>query len=124
MKDLMFGLLRLQTEKTDEEIRESLFEGEGDDAKLKDDALETLKSWDIERVAKLKPNEEAVKKLTGEAFDKGFQKAQGQLMTDFEKSVKERFNISADAKGLDLIDEIVDISSFKGGDSCICWFLF
>lgn len=48
-----------------------------------------------------------------EFFNNGQAKATKELMTDFEKTVKEKHGVNSDKKGLELIDELITI---KTGD--------
>lgn len=117
--ETLLGLLHVQTKKTDEALREELFDGEGDDLKLKDNALDIMKGWDVDRVSALKMDDAALAKIKGESFDKGHQKAKGELMTKFDTDLREKHSFESDLKGQELVDAIISDktkSSSKGGE--------
>jgi hypothetical protein len=63
---------------------------------------------------------EAIKKSvdTKPAFQDGFKKAQGEILTKFEKDLKEKFGLESDKMGLELVEELVSKKSEggQGGD--------
>ncbi|MCA9497105.1 MAG: hypothetical protein KC589_09240 [Nanoarchaeota archaeon] len=52
-----------------------------------------------------------------ERFDNGYAKAKQEVLSDFEKSVRDKFSFSSDKKGVDLISELVSskLKSVKDG---------
>jgi len=113
LKALLFGLLRVQTKKTDAELQQLLFEGEGEDEKLKADSLSTLKGIDAQRVSTLKMDDEALKKLKGDEFNKGYQKAQGETMSKLEKEAKQKYGFESEKQGLELFIDLIDNEKSK-----------
>ena len=81
-----------------------IFETKGDDEELKEDALKFLLGHDATRIKTIK-DEVATSEKTG--FDKGYKKAQAEVLPGLEKKIKEKFNIDSDKQGLELIEELV-----------------
>lgn len=78
-----------------------LFDVQADGSgELKSTALASLLDKDKVRVQSFK--DDATK-----AHDKGYQKAQGEALTKFEKDMKEKYNITSDKQGIDLIEFVV-----------------
>jgi hypothetical protein len=67
---------------------------------LKDGVLQVVLDKDAARVQKLKDAEKT-------AFDNGYKKSQGEALSKFEKDLKEKFAISTDKQGIDLIEFVV-----------------
>ena len=67
---------------------------------LKAEALPELLKKDADRVKIFKDAET-------KAHDKGFNKAKGEALTKFESDLKEKYGISTDKQGVDLIETIV-----------------
>jgi uncharacterized membrane protein YheB (UPF0754 family) len=76
------------------EIKE---DGSGD---LKDTALQALLDKDSARIQKIKDEGKTL-------FDNGYKKAQGEALTKFEKDLKEKFGITTDKQGVELIELVV-----------------
>ncbi len=85
-----------------------IFEEKGDDHELKTDAVKTLLKFDADRVAKLKGD---VAKVEKDQFDKGYKKAQAEILPKLEKQVKEKYSIDSDKQGLDLFEEIITLKT-------------
>lgn len=83
----------------------SLFENE-EGTDIKDAALDELLQNDATRVKTFTDKNQ-------EFFNNGLAKATKELMTDFEKGLKEKFDFTSNKKGLELIEEIV---TTKSGD--------
>lgn len=71
-----------------------------EDGTVKDNALQDLLTVDATRIASLKSEGQTM-------FDNGFKKAQSEVLSLREKEIKEKYGVTTDKKGLDLIDEIV-----------------
>lgn len=82
----------------------SLFEKNGDDEDLKDDALKTLEKADADRVQTLKGDSKTI-------FDNGYKKAQGEVLGKLEKEISDKYDIKSDKKGIELFDEIIELKT-------------
>lgn len=85
-------------------VTSALFEQEGDTLKVKSDALNFLTGKDAQRVTAL--SGEATKK-----FQDGYQKAKKEERSALEQEIKDQYGIQSDAKGVDLIAEVVALKS-------------
>lgn len=81
-----------------------IFEEKGDDHELKQDALKTLLTFDADRVKTIKGD---VSKIEKDQFDKGYKKAQAEILPKFEKQIKEKFSFDSDKQGLELFEELI-----------------
>lgn len=114
MKTIITGLLSKAYNFDNGKIAELFKDGE---TELSEDQqkeiLQKLLDEDAKRV-------EAIKKSvdTKPAFQDGFKKAQGEILTKFEKDLKEKFGIESDKMGLELVEELVSKKSEggQGGD--------
>ena len=112
MKTIITGLLSKAYNFDNGKIAELFKDGE---TELSEDQqkeiLQKLLDEDAKRV-------EAIKKSvdTKPAFQDGFKKAQGEILTKFEKDLKEKFNLESDKMGLELVEELVSKKS-EGGQS-------
>lgn len=86
-----------------EEKVAELLNSEG--TEVKPEAIETLLQLDVAKVAKIK----------SENFENGLKKATKEVMTDFEKKVKEKYGITSEKQGDELIEEIVKAKAGKPG---------
>ena len=112
-KSILLNVASKYFNKTDEELVEMIYEkDEEGNLTVKEDAADILIGLDEKRVQRIKEeaNGQATKK-----FDEGYKKAQKEVLTKFEKDLREKFGLESDKNGLDLIDEIVSTAS-KGGD--------
>jgi len=100
MKDLMMNVLSKFFNKTEDELSDMLFEGEGDEIKLKEDAATSLIGLDEARVKRIK--EESSGDST-KKFDEGYKKAQKEVMSKFENDFKESMGFESDLNGVDLV---------------------
>lgn len=75
-----------------------------EDGSFKPDALQTLLDKDKARVASLQKGK----------LDEGYKKAQKEVMTEFEKKVREKYNGASDKVGIELIDAIIESKAPKG----------
>ena len=114
MKTIITGLLSKAYNFDNGKIAELFKDGE---TELSEDQqkeiLQKLLDEDAKRV-------EAIKKSvdTKPAFQDGFKKAQGEILTKFEKDLKEKFGLESDKMGLELVEEVVSKKSegSQGGD--------
>ena len=114
MKTIITGLLSKAYNFDNGKIAELFKDGE---TELSEDQqkeiLQKLLDEDAKRV-------EAIKKSvdTKPAFQDGFKKAQGEILTKFEKDLKEKFGLESDKMGLELVEELVSKKSEggQGGD--------
>lgn len=78
-----------------------LFDIKDDESgELKATALQTLLDKDKIRVQTFK--DDATK-----AHDKGYQKAQAEALTKFEKDLKDKYGLTSDKQGIELIEQVV-----------------
>ena len=114
MKTIITGLLSKAYNFDNGKIAELFKDGE---TELSEDQqkeiLQKLLEEDAKRV-------EAIKKSvdTKPAFQDGFKKAQGEILTKFEKDLKEKFGLESDKMGIELVEELVSKKSEggQGGD--------
>ena len=114
MKTIITGLLSKAYNFDNGKIAELFKDGE---TELSEDQqkeiLQKLLDEDAKRV-------EAIKKSvdTKPAFQDGFKKAKSEVLTDFEKGLKEKFGVESDKTGLELVEELVSKKSEggQGGD--------
>jgi len=104
-KELLTGLLT-QAYGLDETGVTSLYSEDG--TELLPDAFDRLLALDKDRVSKLKPDTKSI-------FQDGYKKAKSETLSEFEKSIQEKFGVKSDKQGLELISEILE--SKKGGTS-------
>ena len=113
MKTIITGLLSKAYNFDNGKIAELFKDGE---TELSEDQqkeiLQKLLDEDAKRV-------EAIKKSVDikPAFQDGFKKAKSEVLTDFEKGLKEKFGIESDKTGLELVDEVVSKKSEGGQGS-------
>ena len=89
MNDLLMSVFTKFFNKTEDELTELLFEGEGEDRKLKDGAAESLIALDEEKVKRIREGAsgDATKK-----FDEGYNKAKKEVLSKFEVAFKEKLD--------------------------------
>lgn len=112
MKTIITGLLSKAYNFDNGKIAELFKDGETElSEEQQKEILQKLLDEDAKRV-------EAIKKSvdTKPAFQDGFKKAQGEILTKFEKDLKEKFNLESDKMGLELVEELVSKKS-EGGQS-------
>lgn len=78
----------------------ALFKADGDEETFSETALDSLLKHDATRVQNFTSKNQ-------EFFDNGFKKAQKEALSKFEKDIKEKFGVSEDKQGLDLIESVV-----------------
>lgn len=74
------------------------------DGKLKEDAVDRLVELDAQRIRAIK---EAHKAELTRMHDDGYKKGQGESLAKYESKLKEELGIQSDAKGIDLIKEMI-----------------
>ena len=114
MKTIITGLLSKAYNFDNGKIAELFKDGETElSEQQQTEILQKLLDEDAKRV-------EAIKKSvdTKPAFQDGFKKAQGEILTKFEKDLKEKFSLESDKMGLELVEELVSKKSEggQGGD--------
>ena len=76
-----------------------------DDAgQLKPDSISAIEDLDAERVKGYKSNAKQLR-------DEGYQRAQREIMTNFEKELKKKYGVNTEQHGIELINEIISKSS-------------
>ena len=83
----------------DEEIAELL--DKSDDDINEKEVLTAVKERDKNRISELRQK----------FFDDGFKKAEKQSKSEFEKLIKEKFELSSEKRGQELVDEIFEIAT-------------
>src|SRR5690242_19866085 len=68
------------------------------DGSPKADALEKL----------LEKNKVHIATVTKGKFDEGYKASEKKVKTDFEKQLKEKFEVDSDKTGIDLVSEIIE----------------
>jgi len=88
----------------------ALFKADGDEETFNETALDSLLKHDATRVQNFTSKNQ-------EFFDNGFKKAQKEALSKFEKDIREKFNVTEDKQGLDLIESVVMAKiKAQGGD--------
>lgn len=105
-KTLLVSLLTKQFAKTEDEISALVFDKDGDNIKIKDNAADLLYSMDAQRISKIKDG-------YTEKFNDGYKKAQGEVLSKFEKDLRDKFGVNSDKTGLDLIEEVITVKAPK-----------
>lgn len=95
---LLRGLLVKAYKMTDGDIDEILNSSEDN---AQDASLATILEKDAARITALK------KPVTGQTFQDGYKKGKSEVLSEFEKELKEKFDIESDAQGLELVDAVV-----------------
>lgn len=101
---LLRALLAKAYKKQDTEIDQLLAENTDDNQ-----GTTTITEWDAARVSELQ------KPKPGTTFQDGYAKAKKEERAAFEKEIKEKFGIEADAQGIELIEAIITAKVPKGG---------
>lgn len=100
LKELTLGFFGKTLNLSADEVAALVFEN-ADEGTIKSDALDALLSKDTGRIQKFKDERQTY-------HDNGYKKAQKESLSKLENEIKEAFEISSDAKGIDLIQEIVN----------------
>lgn len=106
MDKLLEGLLVKAYDKSPEEISELLYQKSDDseEVTLREDAIDLVLDLDEQRVSKIKSSVKPDKEKLKEIRDQNIK----EIMEDFERKLKARYNIESSSKGLDLVQEIID----------------
>jgi hypothetical protein len=112
-KSLVIGLLAKTLNKPVEELSELLYQKSEDDGseKLKDDSLDVSLDLIEKKISKVKSSNVDTKKI----FDGAYKQAHKEIMEEFEKELRGKYELETEKTGLDLIDEVVN--KFKSDDS-------
>ena len=114
MKTIITGLLSKAYNYDNGKIAELFKDGETELSEEKQtEILNKILEIDAQRVENIK---KSVDKK--DAFQDGFKKAKSEVLTDFEKGLKEKFGVESDKTGLELVEEVVSKKSEggQGGD--------
>lgn len=114
MKTIITGLLSKAYNFDNGKIAELFKDGETElSEEQQTEILNKILEIDAQRVENIK---KSVDKK--DAFQDGFKKAKSEVLTDFEKGLKEKFGIESNKTGLELIEEVVSKKSEggQGGD--------
>ena len=114
MKTIITGLLSKAYNFDNGKIAELFKDGETElSEEQQTGILNKILEIDAQRVENIK---KSVDKK--DAFQDGFKKAKSEVLTDFEKGLKEKFGIESDKTGLELVEELVSKKSEggQGGD--------
>lgn len=100
MNDLMMNVLGKLFNKTEDELASLIFDGEGDEKTIKENAAEALIGLDESRIARIRTDAggDATKK-----FDDGYKKAQREVLEKFENELRTELDIDSDLTGIDLV---------------------
>ena len=110
MKTIITGLLSKAYNFDNGKIAELFKDGETElSEQQQTEILNKILEIDAQRVENIK---KSVDKK--DAFQDGFKKAKSEVLTDFEKGLKEKFGIESDKTGLELVEELVSKKS-EGG---------
>ena len=114
MKTIITGLLSKAYNFDNGKIAELFKDGETElSEQQQTEILNKILEIDAQRVENIK---KSVDKK--DAFQDGFKKAKSEVLTDFEKGLKEKFGLESDKTGLELVEELVSKKSEggQGGD--------
>ena len=114
MKTIITGLLSKAYNFDNGKIAELFKDGETElSEEQQTEILNKILEIDAQRVENIK---KSVDKK--DAFQDGFKKAQREILTKFEKDLKEKFGLESDKMGLELVEELVSKKSEggQGGD--------
>ena len=114
MKTIITGLLSKAYNYDNGKIAELFKDGETElSEEQQTEILNKILEIDAQRVENIK---KSVDKK--DAFQDGFKKAKSEVLTDFEKGLKEKFGVESDKTGLELVEEVVSKKSEggQGGD--------
>lgn len=114
MKTIITGLLLKAYNFDNGKIAELFKDGETElSEQQQTEILNKILEIDAQRVENIK---KSVDKK--DAFQDGFKKAKSEVLTEFEKGLKDKFGIESDKTGLELVEELVSKKSEggQGGD--------
>jgi hypothetical protein len=96
---------------TDDEAQ-SLFKKTDEGETLNESFIDILSKKDRERLDRLQEN---FKPQLSEMHDKGYKKAQKEVLSKAEKEIKEKYGYETDKPLVELVDDLVSLNSKKGG---------
>lgn len=106
LKELVVAYISKTQGKTPEEVSSLLFKTEADKSEVvNDNALSGLYEWDKTRVQAQSQKFETEKK---EHYDKGYGKAKAESLSKFETDLRDKYKITEDKQGNELIEAILD----------------
>lgn len=108
MNELFVAFLVKTLNITAEEVADLLYK-KGEDGKvteeLNEDALQKVLDKDVDRVTSIKSSIN-----TKEYFDNGYKKAQKEVLSELESTIRTEYGIESQSTGIDLVKEIVSKS--------------
>lgn len=96
-QDLLFGVLSKTLQKSPEDIKRMVYEGD----QVSETAIELLLKEDAERIKRIQ------KEFEIKGFDNGFSKAKGETLSEFENRLKAKFGVDTTSQGIDLVEELL-----------------
>jgi hypothetical protein len=106
LKQFVIGFLAKTLNKSADEVSSLLIiKGADDKEVLNKDALSRFLDLDKSRISAIETAAKTDEKAT---YDKGYKKAQAETMSKFEQDIKEKYSITEDKKGLELVDAIIN----------------
>ena len=113
MKTIITGLLSKAYNFDNGKIAELFKDGETElSEQQQTEILNKILEIDAQRVENIKKSVD-----NKDAFQDGFMKAKSEVLSEFEKGLKEKFGIESDKTGLELIEEVVSKKSEGGQGS-------
>lgn len=106
---IITGLLSRAYNIDNGKIAELLKDGEELSKEQQTEILNKILEIDAQRVDNIK---KSVDKK--DAFQDGFKKAKSEVLTEFEKGLKEKFQIESDKTGLELVEDLISKKSENG----------
>lgn len=100
MKELLLAFVGKTLNIPAEEVATLLFDKVDESEVIKASALESLLEKDKGRIQKFVEDRQTY-------FNNGYKKAQGEALSKFEKEIKDKFEVTEDKQGLDLIESIL-----------------
>lgn len=105
LKQFIIGLLAKTLNKSADEVSSLLIIKEaGGNEVLNKEALNKFLELDKSRISAI---EAGIKKDEKETYDRGYNKAKAETLAKFEQDIKEKYSITDDKKGLELIDSLI-----------------
>lgn len=109
-KTILMGVLTKTLNRSEQEVTDLLYQQEGDELKLKDDAMDDILSLDSVRVENIKKNAP----VPQERLENEYKRGQKEALTKMEKSLKEKYSVESDKEGVELVDSIITAKSKPG----------
>jgi len=102
-KTILIGVLTKTLNKSEQEVTELLYQGEGENIELRETVIDDILALDSKRVANIKKNAPVDK----ERLDNEYKRGQKETLDKFEKSLRDKYSFNSEKKGMELIDEII-----------------